>query len=497
MGKNNGCDCMSVTKSKRNHDNRRRITTIIDTNVFLSTGDEVFGRIRNRDIVIPLTVYKELERYRTDPGGRGYAARAVIRRLEDLRTSHPDIDMSLRGVPTINGNTVRVEVNHTNQDVLVPDLRDESSNDHKILAVVKNLEAESGEDHASKVEFITNDAPLRFIASVFEHIDAVPYEDGKNDKFTGVIDVDLNHPLFSNLGLQIGEIEDEEYEEIIRRLDYRRTPYHALLHVVQDGNEDWIMRNGTSYHEFNDRTWPKAGPVAAVNNEQAVATTWLNDDSIQMLSLGGVAGAGKSLLAIAYGLNAVERGRFSKVTVFRSMYAVGRQEQGFLKGSADEKMRPWAQAVWDNVLKYDKLRGRGGSKSRSSRGGTDEGKMVTTSDGRAVPFIEAKYADEISVEPITYLRGRTLEDQLVIVDDAQSLDRSVLLDVVSRLGRGSRIIFTFDMDQQDNPYLSSGTSIESLVNRLKSESLFAHIEFTKSERSELAQLASKLLAELD
>jgi PhoH-like ATPase len=495
MEKNNGCDCMSVIKSKRNHDDLRRVTTIIDTNVFLSTGDEVFSRIRNRDIVIPLTVYKELEKYRTDPGGRGYAARVVIRKLEDLRISHPDIDMSLKGVPTINGNTVRVEVNHTNQDVLVPDLRDESSNDHKILAVVKNLEAELSDDHVSRVELITNDAPLRFIASVFEHIDAVPYEDGKNDKFTGVIDVDLNHPLFSNLGLQIGEIEDEEYEEIVKRLDYRRTPYHALLHVVQDDNEDWIMKNGTSYREFNEKTWPKAGPVAALNQEQAVATTWLNDDSIQMLSLGGVAGAGKSLLAVAYGMSAVERGKFSKVTVFRSMYAVGRQEQGFLKGSADEKMRPWAQAVWDNVRKYDKLRGRGGSKSRSRD--SDEGKMAITSDGKAVPLIEAKYADEISVEPITYLRGRTLEDQLVIVDDAQSLDRSILLDVVSRLGRGSRIIFTFDMDQQDNPYLSSGTSIESLVNRLKSESMFSHINFTKSERSELAQLASKLLSELD
>jgi PhoH-like ATPase len=476
---------------------KSRIISIIDTNVFLSTGDEVFGRLKNRDVVIPLTVYKELEKYRTDPGGRGYAARAVIRRLEDLRINNAGKDMSKVGIRIANGNTIRVEVNHTDQSVLLPDLRDESSADNKILAVVKNLE-NNGE---KTVEFITNDAPLRFIANVFEHVNAIPYEDGKNEKFTGVLTVDCNDARWSDLHLQIGEIEDEEFEKIIDRFELRRRPYHVLLHVIQDGNEDWIMKSGDKYTEFNEKNWPKAGPVFALNQEQAIANTWLNDDKIQMVSLGGVAGAGKSLLAISYGLDAVAKGKFSKITVFRSMYAVGRQEQGFLKGSADEKMRPWAQAVWDNVRKYDKLKGRSKSRSASEKtlrsARADDDSTVSTPDGKTVPLIEAKYGDEITVEPITYLRGRTLEDQLIIVDDAQSLDRSILLDVVSRLGHGSKIIFTFDMDQQDNPYLSSGTSIESLVNRLKSEKVFAHIDFTKSERSELAQLASKLLSELN
>ena len=116
-------------------------------------------------------------------------------------------------------------------------------------------------------------------------------------------------------------------------------------------------------------------------------------------------------------------------------------------------------------------------------------------DGRVVPAIEAKYAGVITVEPLTYLRGRTLENQLVIVDDAQSLDRSILLDVISRLGENSKIVFTFDMDQQDNPYLSSGTSIISLIQRLKGREEFAHIDFTHSERSKLAQLAAQLLTE--
>jgi PhoH-like ATPase len=473
-----------------------RITSVIDTNVFLSTGDEVFSHLKNRDIVIPLTVYKELERYRTDPGGRGYASRAVIRKLEELRTSNPDIDMSQRGVKTSSGNTVRVEVNHTNQDVLIEDLRDESSNDHKILAVVKNLE----EKDKLTVEFITNDAPLRFIASVFEKINAIPYEDGRAEKFTGVIDLDLDAPEYADKHYEIGSIEDEEYTDLIRPL-FHRTPYHAVIHVSQGANDDWIIKNGHTYSDFNKTTWPHVGPVYPMNEEQGMANTWLNDDSVSMVSLGGVAGAGKSLLALSYGLDAVEHGKYSKVTVFRSMYSVGQQDQGFLPGAADEKMRPWAQAVWDNVRKYDKSKKGKKSKAASSKAvhakSSDDSRMTTMPDGRVLPMIEAQYGDKVSVEPITYLRGRTLEDQLIIVDDAQSLDRSILLDVVSRLGRGSKIIFTFDMDQQDNPYLSSGTSIESLINRLKSEKVFAHVSFTKSERSELAQLASKLLSELN
>ena len=483
-------------------EDKTKTITIIDTNVFLGTGDEVFYKLENRDFVIPLTVYQELEKYRTNQDGRGYAARTVIRRLEDLRIANPSLNMSRDGVPVgdpRNNNTVRVEVNHVDQSILTQDLRDESSPDRRILAVAKNLEKSEGRH----VELITNDAPLRFLASVFEDLDTRPYEPKQDEKFTGRLFIDLdNDPWAVEHNLEIGAIEDEEYDELVSHLGLIDVPYHAMIYVKQGQFDEWVMKNGDRYEEFDAKTWPAVGPVRPRNREQAVAARWLNDEDVQIVSLGGVAGAGKSLLAISYGLDAVEHGEFSKVTVFRSMYAVGRQEQGFLKGDAEDKMRPWAQAVWDDVKKYDKLkRVRKSGKSdtaaaKAVRSIPDDDRKLTTPEGKVLPAIEARYGGKITVEPITYLRGRTLEDQLVIVDDAQSLDRSILLDVISRLGDGSKIVFTFDMDQQDNPYLSSGTSIESLIQRLKGDKRFAHIDFEHSERSELAQLASKLLSEL-
>lgn len=481
-------------------DSKGRIITIVDTNVYLGAGDEVFSKIEDRDVIMPLAVYQELEKYRSKPDGRGYAARVVIRRLDDLRKANPGVNMSQVGVAVGNGNTLRVEVNHTDQSVLMGDLRDESSPDRRILAVAKNLKNETGQD----VEIITNDAPLRFIASVFEEIDARPYEPKQDPKFTGVLDMDLDKSEFARTavvgGLQIGHIEDEEYDALIDELDLDVVPYHALVRVSQGGLHEIVVKDGDSYVEEDALSHEHVGPVYGRSTEQRAACRWLNDEQTQIVSLGGVPGAGKSLLAIAYGLDGVERGVYSKVTVFRSMYAVGGQEQGFLKGDADDKMRPWAQAVWDDVKKYDRLRHKGRGKSDVARDKTVRAAandMSTTKlpDGRVVPAIEAKYAGVITVEPLTYLRGRTLENQLVIVDDAQSLDRSILLDVISRLGENSKIVFTFDMDQQDNPYLSSGTSIVSLIQRLKGRGEFAHIDFTHSERSKLAQLAAQLLTE--
>ena len=478
----------------------KRIITIVDTNVYLGTGDEVFSKIGDRDVVMPLAVYQELEKYRSKPDGRGYAARVVIRRLDDLRRANPGVNMSRVGVDVGNGNTLRVEVNHTDQSSLISDLRDESSPDRKILAVAKNLKTETGQD----VEIITNDAPLRFIASVFEEIGARPYEPKQDAKFTGVLDVDLDSSEYAKTavdgGLQIGHVEDEEFDELINELGLNTVPYHSLVKVKQGGLHELMVKDGDTYVEEADLAGERVGPVYGRNTEQRAACRWLNDPQTQIVSLGGVPGAGKSLLAIAYGLDGVERGLYSKVTVFRSMYAVGGQEQGFLKGDTDEKMRPWAQAVWDDVKKYDKLRHKGRGKSAAAKDKTvreaaNDMSTVKMPDGRVVPAIEAKYAGVITVEPLTYLRGRTLENQLVIVDDTQSLDRSILLDVISRLGENSKIVFTFDMDQQDNPYLSSGTSIVSLIQRLKGRPEFAHIDFTHSERSKLAQLAAQLLTE--
>lgn len=472
----------------------KRTVSVIDTNVFLSTGDELFHKLDNRDIVIPLVVYKEIEKYRTNPGGLGRSARTVIRFLESLRTASA-ANMSEIPAP-IPGttNTVRIEIDHKDQSKLDADIRDERSNDTIIMAVARNLAADGD------LELITNDAPLRFLASVAAGIHAIPYDTGDHESFDGIVNVEAVNADDGDAGdspaghlVRVARDDPSEPfddEDVVAAIDagYRRPPSNALAIIDHD---DWrelrlkrTVGDRVTVDNFDEREWRSAGPVKPRNLEQALASEWLNDPNIQMLSLGGVAGGGKSLLTIAYGLDAVRHQQFDHVTVFRSMYAVGRQDAGFLPGDIDDKMRPWAQAVWDSVRKYDSLLGRRGRK------------QTVASDG--VPkTLEDRYANMITISPLTWIRGRTFENQLIIVDDAQSLDRSVLLDMVSRLGSGSKIVFTFDMDQQDNPYLSKGTSIVSLVNRLKSEPLFAHVEFVKSERSDLAQLAGRLLKELD
>lgn len=470
-------------------DDIARTIAVIDTNVFLGAGEEVFSTLSYCDIVIPLVVLQELEKYRTSGGGLGYAARSVIHLIEKLREDNAGVDICKESVPCGSHNTLRIEINHTDQSVLLADLRDEHNPDRVILAVTKNIMNDSRYDEP--VKLITNDMPLLLLA-ICEGIDAEQYDESEDDDmFDGHITINLDDDdvLYDNL--ELGDIEDEEYDDIIKMMDYARTPYHAIVEVCQDGMVNNLLKNGSSYTDLDSEYTPDhIGPVYPKSLEQAVAMKWLLDPNIQLVSLGGVAGAGKSLLAISAGLHGVEEGEFDKVTVFRSMYAVGRQEQGFLKGDADDKMRPWAQAVWDDVRKYDMLKNHKGKSSRKS-----SDRIVVTNDGKTRTAIEDKYADIITVEPITYLRGRTLERQFVIIDDAQSLDRSIILDIISRLGEGSRIVFTFDMNQQDNPYLSSGTSIESLIQRLKDDKRFAHIAFRKSERSELAQLASQLLSE--
>lgn len=470
-----------------------RTPTVIDTNVFLGRGDGVFKEIEDRDIIIPLVVILELEKKKTREDGLGFAARSVLRFIDRVKSDNQGMNITKDAIPCGNDNTLRVELNHTDQSKLDAELRDESSADRKILAVAANLHngySMGGGD--VRIQLITNDTALRLLASCVPGIDPVPYEDQEDEIFDGriVIDLDEDNPLYDNL--RFGNIEEEELDDVINGMGYNRIPFHAIVEVKEGNLTSTYFKDGDSYVDLDATGCMGTVHIRNIRPrsiEQAVAMCYLDDPDIQMVSLGGVAGAGKSFMAISEGLEAVKRGEYDRVTVFRSMYAVGRQEQGFLKGDAEDKMRPWAQAVWDDVRKYDML--NGGKKARKS----DADSKVVGDDGKTRTSLESRYGDIIGVEPITYLRGRTLENQFVIVDDAQSLDRSILLDVVSRLGEGSKIVFTFDMDQQDNPFLSRGTSIESLIQRLKDDQRFAHIDFRKSERSELAQLASQLLSE--
>jgi PhoH-like ATPase len=200
--------------------------------------------------------------------------------------------------------------------------------------------------------------------------------------------------------------------------------------------------------------------------EQRVALDLLLDTDIGIVSMGGRAGTGKSALALCAGLEAVmERGQHRKVIVFRPLYAVGGQELGYLPGSEADKMNPWAQAVYDTLG------------------------AITTQD--VIDELIAR--DMLEVLPLTHIRGRSLHDAFVIVDEAQSLERGVLLTVLSRIGTGSRVVLTHDIAQRDNLRVGRHDGVIAVIEKLKGHPLFAHITLTRSERSAIAALVTDLL----
>jgi PhoH-like ATPase len=203
--------------------------------------------------------------------------------------------------------------------------------------------------------------------------------------------------------------------------------------------------------------------------EQRVALDLLLDESVGIVSLGGKAGTGKSALALCAGLEAVlERRTQRKVVVFRPLYAVGGQELGYLPGSEAEKMGPWAQAVFDTL------------------------------EGLASPAVleEVLSRGMLEVLPLTHIRGRSLHDSFVIVDEAQSLERNVLLTVLSRLGSGSRVVLTHDIAQRDNLRVGRHDGVAAVIEKLKGHPLFAHITLLRSERSPIAALVTEMLEEI-
>lgn len=456
---------------------KKKNIAVIDTNVFIGAGDAPFRELRNTEIVIPIKVLQELEHHRSDSGGAGFSCRTVLHYLERLRTEFGGSAL-MDGARSYNGNIVRIESDHADRSVL-GDL-DDGTNDCVILAVVKNLSIENGD---KGVELITNDLPMRLKADTFLHVPAVPYGKESLKPFTGRYDVSFIKPL--------DEIDDDEIINAIKSIadeDDDSVPYRAVVNASStDSPVENTIKVGDSLIDINQSI--RIGKIRPKNMEQQVAMMYLLDEKVTVLSLGGIAGAGKSMLALAAGMQGVRSKKYDKVLVFRSMYEVGQQKVGFLPGDLDQKMEPWSAAVWDNIAKIDKM---SGIKSTTIPAG--DGCTPSLQSG-----VRVRHADDIEVQPISYIRGRTFDNSFIIVDDAQSLELNDLITILTRAGHGTKVVFTFDMDQQDNPnpHMSKGTSIIALIDMTKDNPMFAHLDFTISERSRLAQFASSLLGSVE
>ncbi len=426
-----------------------RRTYVLDTSVLLAD-PLALTRFAEHEVVLPVVVITELEGKRHHPE-LGYFARSALRLLDDLRIEHGRLDEPL--VLGHHGGTLRVELNHTDPTVLPAGFR-LGDNDTRILAVASNLAAD-GYD----VTLVSKDLPMRVKASAVGLV---------AEEYRAELAVESGWTGMTELEVATDELDLLYREERLDLAAARSLPCHTGLVLLSDRGSALgrVMPDKSVRLVRGDRD---AFGLHGRSAEQRVALDLLLDPDVGIISLGGRAGTGKSALALCAGLEAVlERRQHRKVVVFRPIYAVGGQELGYLPGSEAEKMSPWGQAVFDTL-----------------------GALTTTE-------VVEEIVDRgmLEVLPLTHIRGRSLHDAFVIVDEAQSLERNVLLTVLSRIGQGSRVVLTHDVAQRDNLRVGRHDGVVAVVEKLKGHPLFAHVTLTRSERSPIAALVTEMLEEL-
>ena len=419
-------------------------TFVLDTSVLLSDPKALF-RFAEHEVVIPIVVINELEKKRNDLE-IGYFARKALRFLDDLRQKHERLDFP---VQVGDGGSLRVELNHIDPSILPAGFQ-LGDNDSRILAVAANLNNEG-----FAVTVVSKDLPMRVKAAAIGLRAEEYLHELATDEWSGVSDLHLSATEMANL------YDSEE----ISHPDVKNLPTNTglIIHSERGSALGRVSQHGTVKLVRGDR---EVFGVHGRSAEQRLAIDMLLDPEIGILSLGGRAGTGKSALALCAGLESVlERRQHKRIMVFRPLYAVGGQELGYLPGTEGEKMNPWAQAVFDTL-----------------------GALVSKE-----VIDEVVNRNILEILPLTHIRGRSLHDSFVIVDEAQSLERNVLLTMLSRIGQKSRVILTHDVAQRDNLRVGRHDGVASVVETLKGQSLFGHITLTRSERSDIAALVTDLL----
>jgi len=423
-----------------------RRTYVLDTSVLLADPMAVL-RFDEHEVVLPVVVISELEGKRHHPE-LGYFARSALRLLDEMRVLHGRLDAP---VPIGEaGGTLRVELNHTDPQSLPVGFR-LGDNDTRILAVARNLS-----DEGASVTLVSKDLPMRVKASASglaaeEYRAELALESG----WTGMAEIDLPAAEVDELFAD-GEADIDAAREL---------PCHTGLVLLSERGRA-LGRVTPDKRVRLVRGDREAFGLRGRSAEQRVALDLLLDPDIGIVSLGGRAGTGKSALALCAGLEAVlERRQHKRVVVFRPLFAVGGQDLGYLPGSESEKMSPWAQAVFDTL------------------GALTSHHVIDEVLDRGM----------LEVLPLTHIRGRSLHDAFVIVDEAQSLERNVLLTVLSRVGANSRVVLTHDVAQRDNLRVGRHDGVVAVVEKLKGHPLFAHVTLTRSERSPIAALVTEML----
>ena len=425
---------------------------VLDTSVLLSDPKAPL-RFAEHEVIIPIVVISELEKKRHD-AELGYYARSALRLLDELRVRHGSLN---RPVPlNEDGGHLLVELNHITEKVLPAGFR-QADNDSRILAVAKNFA-----DEGRAITVVSKDLLMRLKASAMG-LDADEYRNEwvTDSGWTGIAEIEATEQ-------QLSELYDGEHIDLDEATEL---PTNTGL-IISSGRGSALGRvkiDATS-HKYVEvvRADLSVFGLRGRSAEQRLAIDRLLDRELGIVSMGGRAGTGKSALALCAGLETVlERREHKKIIVFRPLYAVGGQDLGYLPGNEEEKMNPWAQAVYDTL-----------------------GALVSEN-----VLAEVMSRGLLEVLPLTHIRGRSLHDAWVIVDEAQSLEKNVLLTVMSRMGQNSKIVLTHDVAQRDNLRVGRHDGVGAVVEILKGNPLFGHVTLTRSERSRIAALVTELLEE--
>lgn len=436
-------------------------TFILDTNVLLLDPLAINKFGSNNKVFIPLTVIEELDKFKKDQNENGRNARYFSRLIDGFRSE----GSLFKGIKLENGGTLQVSVTKGYKGTSPTELRLDM-NDNLILAAAMNLK-----DAGENVTLITKDINLR-LKSDAVNIHAEDYE---------TTDVSIEE-LYS--GQRVAPFDLEKIEEFEKERFLKLEPgdinniYPNEYLVLVDKNNPFKKALGR-YHARKGGIVPLIKPKEGVwgihpkNIEQQFALDALLNNEINLVSLVGKAGTGKTLLAIAAGLEcAITKQNFSRVLVSRPIVPMGR-DLGFLPGDISEKLGPWMQPIFDNI---DFLFGN--QRARNE---------MTTWD-------ELINQGLLHVEPLTYIRGRSLPQQFMIVDESQNLTPHEIKTIITRAGEGTKIVLTGDSEQIDNPYLDSlNNGLVYTIDKLKGEEIVAHVKLQVGERSPLSEIASKLL----
>jgi PhoH-like ATPase len=433
---------------------------VLDTNVLLHDPQCLF-KFEDNELFIPIYVIEEIDTFKRDSDERGRNARAVVRNLDGLRESGGSL---AEGVPVGEGGKLRVYV--PEKRGILPTALKPAAGDNAILQAAIDLR-DSFSD--TRTVFVTMDVSLRIRADALG-LETQTYENLTADPvalLSQVVEIAVSSDDLTRF-FKEGRIE-------VKGQDIAA---NGSVMLCESGQHD---RTGLGRYDRATRSvkqliTPREG-IAGIrprNREQAFALDLLLDDSIKLVTLIGTAGTGKTLLALAAGMSrVVEEGAFSRLLISRPIMPLGR-DLGYLPGDIEEKMGPWMQPLYDN-LEY--LLVAGGGKRRGIRG-----------------FEELLDSGQIQVEPLTYIRGRSLPAQYVIVDEAQNLTPHEVKTVVTRCGEGTKIVLTGDPYQIDNPYVDATSNGLSLIaDRLRNEGVAGHVLLAKGERSELANIAATKL----